>query len=242
MRRGLAVVLTVAAGVAAAEERQVLKPAGSDESASRRLEDGSYMLKAGTKIPLTLSNSISSKNAAPGDGVYLQTLVPVAVDGRIVIPAGTYVNGAVTNAKRPGKVKGKGELAIRFDMLMFPSGKVVHLNGRIGALDGDNPGDLDRKEDKVSSAGSGARDAMVVGGTTVAGTAMGNWIGDTGKAAGIGAASGAAAGLGAVLLTRGPEATLRRGSTVEMVLNRDLRIMPDEGGAGSVVRPSRPRR
>ena len=238
MRPGV-LVWIVAAAIAGAEERQVLKPSEGTQGVSRRLEDGSYLLKAGTKIPLSLSNSISSKNAAPGDGVYLQTLIPIAVDGRIVIPAGTYVNGTVTNARRPGKVKGKGELAIRFDTLMFASGTAVDLNGKIGALDGDNPGDLDRKEDKVSSQGSEMRDAMVVGGASLAGAAMGNWIGDSGLNSGIGAASGAAAGLGAVLFTRGPEATLRRGSTVEMVLNRDLRL---NAPGDSVGRPPRQRR
>jgi type IV secretion system protein VirB10 len=40
--------------------------------------------------------------------------------------------------------------------------------------------------------------------------------------AGIGAAAGATAGLAGVLLTRGPEAVLAKGSTIEMVLDRPL--------------------
>jgi type IV secretion system protein VirB10 len=40
--------------------------------------------------------------------------------------------------------------------------------------------------------------------------------------AGIGGAAGAAAGIAGVLLTRGPEAILAKGSTVEMVLDRPL--------------------
>jgi type IV secretion system protein VirB10 len=39
---------------------------------------------------------------------------------------------------------------------------------------------------------------------------------------GIGAAAGAAAGLVGVLASRGPEAVLARGSTLEMVLDRPL--------------------
>jgi type IV secretion system protein VirB10 len=38
----------------------------------------------------------------------------------------------------------------------------------------------------------------------------------------IGLGTGAAAGLVSVLMTRGPDATLLRGSTVEMVLDRPL--------------------
>ncbi len=40
--------------------------------------------------------------------------------------------------------------------------------------------------------------------------------------AGIGAAAGAAAGIAGVLITRGPDAVLAKGSTVEMILDRPL--------------------
>ena len=43
-----------------------------------------------------------------------------------------------------------------------------------------------------------------------------------GLGAGVGAAAGAAAGLAGVLLTRGPDAVLAKGSTIEMVLDRPL--------------------
>jgi hypothetical protein len=41
---------------------------------------------------------------------------------------------------------------------------------------------------------------------------------------GIGSGIGAAIGLGTVLLTRGEEVRLYQGTTVEMVINRQLRI------------------
>jgi type IV secretion system protein VirB10 len=40
--------------------------------------------------------------------------------------------------------------------------------------------------------------------------------------AGIGAAAGAAAGLAAVMFTRGPEAVLAKGTTIEMMLDRTV--------------------
>jgi len=46
--------------------------------------------------------------------------------------------------------------------------------------------------------------------------------------AGIGAGAGAAAGMVAVLFTRGPEAELSKGSTIEMVLDRPLTFAADE--------------
>ena len=210
--------LLILTGLAVAALAQPARPA------NRLLDDGSAILAAGTRIPLTVMSTVSSKNAAPGDQVYLRTMVPIAVDGRIVIPEGAFVQGTITESKRPGKVSGKGELSLRFDSLMFRDGRSVDLSGRIGAMDGDNPGTLDRAEGKIASDGAAGRDAMIVGGSAIGGTAMGNWIGGQGRDAAIGAGAGAAAGAVAVLLTRGPEAMLRKGSSVDMVLSRDIRF------------------
>jgi type IV secretion system protein VirB10 len=45
---------------------------------------------------------------------------------------------------------------------------------------------------------------------------------------GIGSAAGAAAGLASIFATRGPNVVLPRGSTLELVLERDLRYESDE--------------
>jgi type IV secretion system protein VirB10 len=46
--------------------------------------------------------------------------------------------------------------------------------------------------------------------------------------AAIGAAAGAAAGLAGVLSSRGPDVVLPRGTTMELVLDRDLRFTEAE--------------
>lgn len=190
-----------------------------------RIVDGnSALLAAGTRIPLTVMSTVSSKNAAPGDQVYLRTMVPVAVEGRVVIPEGAFVQGTITESKRPGKVKGKGELSLRFDSLMFSDGRSVDLAGRIGSMSGDNPGTLDRAEGKVTSDGAGGRDTIMVAAPAAGGAMMGHWIGGEGRDAAIGGGAGAAAGAMAVLLTRGPEAMLRKGASVDLVLSREIRV------------------
>ena len=63
--------------------------------------------------------------------------------------------------------------------------------------------------------------------TTVTGTGVGAIAGGA-KGAGIGAGIGGLAGLGAVLLTRGPEAELPRGSTLDVVLERALILESDQ--------------
>jgi hypothetical protein len=189
--------------------------------------EGQYEVVQGTKIPLGLINSISTKHSAPGDRVYLETVFPVVLDGRMVIPPGSYVAGTVTQVKRPGRVKGRGELYIRFDSLTLPNGVTRDFRARVASLDGRGSETLDREEGKIRSDSNKGGDARTVGETTVTGASVGAIAGGAGAGrfgmgAGIGAAAGAAAGLIGVLATRGPDAVLARGSTVEMVLDRDL--------------------
>jgi type IV secretion system protein VirB10 len=183
-----------------------------------------YVVEPGTKIPLSLINTISTKHSAEGDRVYLETAFPVLVNGKIVIPVGSYVAGTVTQIKKPGRMAGRGELYVRFDSLTLPNGVTRDFRARLGGVDGQTAGELDRSEGKVRSEGNKAGDARSVGEAAGAGASIGviagSAAGHTGMGAGIGAAAGAAAGLVGVLATRGPDAVLARGSTVEMVLDR----------------------
>ena len=187
---------------------------------------------AGTTVPLSLINAISTKHSQPGDRVYLETAFPVVVNGKIVIPVGSYVNGTITEIKKPGRVKGRGELYVRFDSLMLPNGVTRDFRSRMENVDASSQGAMDRGEGKVKSEGNRAGDARTVAETTATGASIGAIAGSAashvGMGLGIGAGAGAAAGLIGVLATRGPDAVLFRGSTIEMVLDRPLTFAPAE--------------
>jgi hypothetical protein len=197
-------------------------PAAAEKSSGEK----TYTVQAGTRIPLSMINSVSTKSAAEGERIYLETVFPILVDGRVVIPPGSYVAGTVTHTKRPGRVKGRGELYVRFDSLILPNGVVRDFRSRIGSLDGRASEELDKSEGKIKSEGDKSGDARTVGEATAAGASVGALAGSVGghagMGAGIGAAAGAAGGLMGVLLSRGPEAVLAKGSTLEMVLDRPL--------------------
>src|SRR4051794_124177 len=212
-------------------------PGADDQSAN------SVTVVPGTKIPLSMINSISTKHAAEGDRIYLETVFPVMVNGKIVIPPGSYVAGTVTQVKRAGRVKGKGELYIRFDSLTLPNGTTRDFRGRIGQLDGRATEQLDKTEGKIESEGNKGADAQRIGEVAAAGASIGAISGGIGNhagmGAGIGAAAGAAAGLATVLLTRGPEAVLAKGTTLEMVLDRPL-VFDEKELESSSMRSGRP--
>ena len=189
-------------------------------------EHQSYTVAAGTRIPLGLINSVSTKNSVAGDRIYLETVFPIVIDSHIVIPPGSYVQGTVTEVKRPGRVKGRGELYVRFDTLTLPNGVTRDFRSRLGAVDARADEKLDEKEGVVKGDSNKGGDTRVMGETAASGASIGAIAGaaagHAGLGAGIGGAAGAAAGLAGVLLTRGPEAMLAKGSTVEMVLDRPL--------------------
>ncbi|HEX3879477.1 MAG TPA: hypothetical protein VHW24_20985 [Bryobacteraceae bacterium] len=201
----------------------------------------SYTVSAGSKVPLSLINSISTKHSEPGDRVYLETAFPVLSRGRIVIPVGSYVAGTVTEIKKPGRIKGRGELYVRFDSLTLPNGVTRDFTSRMGTMDASSSGKLDRQEGKVVSEGNKAGDVTTVAETTATGASIGGIAGAIaqhgGMGLGIGAGAGAAAGIIAVLASRGPDAILAKGSTVEMILDRPVTFTDTELNFGPYQAP-----
>jgi hypothetical protein len=181
----------------------------------------------GTHIPLVLHNAISTRSARPGDPVYFETLFPVMIDGHVVIPAGSYVSGEVSESKRPGRVKGRGELMIRLKTLILPNAYMVNLNA-VPSNAGTGGNETTDNEGKIIGDSNKGGDVGTIAKTTAAGAGIGAIAGRGAAGAGIGAGVGAAAGLLAVLLTRGPEAELPRGSTVEAVLDRAIVLDADK--------------
>lgn len=217
-------------------------PSQPDQPGFKRQETappGSFVIEPGTRILLNMINSISTKTASVGDRIYLETAFPVLSNGKVVIPQGSWVQGTVTQVKRPGRVKGKGELYVRFDSLTLPNGVTRDFRVRIGAMDGRSTEDVDREEGKIKAPGNKKGDATTVAETAGAGAGIGTIAGvasgHRGMGAGIGGAAGAAAGLAGVLLSRGPDATLTKGTTMEMVLDRPLSFRESELDFSHVV-------
>ncbi len=218
------VLATSALSFAQVDAPKSVEPASALRT--REAPEDAVTVPRGTRVPLALINSVSTKHALPGDKIYLESVYPVAIDGRILIPPGTYISGSVTRTKRPGRVKGKGEMFLRFEQMILPNGTIRDFTGRIGQLDGRSPEGLEREEGKINSEGNKGEDAGTVAQTTAAGASIGVIAGaaanNAGMGLGLGAAAGAAAGLAGVFLTRGPDVMLERGTQLDMVLDRDL--------------------
>lgn len=108
---------------------------------------------------------------------------------------------------------------------------------------GTGGGETTDKEGKIKGDTDKSSDAGTVMKTTGAGAGIGAIAGRSAGGAGIGAAAGAAMGLATVLLTRGPELELPRGTSVDIELDRPLYLDPaklnftDLGRASSLPGP-----
>ncbi len=128
-------------------------PAGATPSAPK--PGATVEVPSGTSIPLVLHNGISTHSAKVGDPVYFETLFPIMIAGRVVIPAGSYVSGEVTETKRAGRVKGRAELMIKLNTLILTNGYMVNLNavprsaGTGGGEKVDNEGKVVGDSDKA---------------------------------------------------------------------------------------------
>ena len=204
----------------AAPGKPPLKPAVSAPSAKPAM----IQVPSGTRIPLVLENAISTRTARPGDPVYFETLYPILADGRIVIPAGSYMSGEILKSKKPGRIKGRGLLVLKLTQLILPNGYTVSLTGTPSDA-ATGGGETMNREGGLKGPGAKAQDAGEIIRSTVYGGVIGAAAGGsvTGARAGLGI--GAVAGLLGVLLTRGPNAQMPRGTTLDVVLDHPVELL-----------------
>jgi hypothetical protein len=185
------------------------------------------VIPAGSKVPLSLAQAISTKNAREGDAVYAQTVFPFVLNDHILIPSGTYIQGKISHTEPAGHAKKRAEILIHFTTLIYPSGYTVMLPASVENTPGadnkgvkDNEGTIQQDKDteqRVEDAAKGA----AVGGTvgSIGGVAAGGLNG-----ARIGGAAGIAAGVAWALLKHGPELKLDVGTSIEMEIQRDITV------------------
>ncbi len=178
-------------------------------------------IPAGTKVPLALKHAISTKGAREGDAVYAQTTFPVVLNDRILIPAGTYVQGKISHVQRAGRVKGRAEVLMHFTTLIYPSGYTVVLPGSVENVPGADKTSMKDQEGTIRQDSQTGQKVGTVAGTAATGAVVGAVTGG-GKGALIGGGIGGGVGTAIAMLTRGNDVKLDAGTTLEMVIQRDV--------------------
>jgi hypothetical protein len=186
-----------------------------------------WLVPSGTKIPVVLKHAISTKSAKPGDPIYAQTTFPVVIDERVMIPAGTYVQGTIASVTRPGRVKGRAELLFHFTTLIYPNGYTVLLPGAVDQIPGQEHSKIKDQEGTVQQEGQKGKDAGTIATSAGTGASIGALGTRTVKGAAIGGVGGAAVGTLITLLSRGSDLHIDQGTAVDMILHRDVQLSAD---------------
>jgi hypothetical protein len=165
-------------------------------------------IPAGTVLPVVLETSVGSDTSHVEQPVRGSLRRAIHIRGTEALPPGTVLFGHVTRAQRPGKVKGRGVIAMRFDAL-------------------DAPG---RGHERISTAtvsrmapATKEKDALEILAPAAGGAVVGRLVGGK-KGAAEGALIGGGAGTAYVLSTRGKDIRLGRGASLAVRLTAPVTV------------------
>jgi hypothetical protein len=217
--RSASALLVLLAGIAAAQSTLV----PSSAAPAIEAEKLTLNIPAGTRIPLSLKQAISTKTAKDGDPVYAETAFPFVVNERVVIPAGTYIQGRIERAQRGGHVKGRAEVLIHFTSMVYPNGYTVMLGGSVENTPGADKTSVKDSEGTIQQDSDAGKKAKEAAGTATTGAVIGA-VTDGAKGAGIGAGVGGVAGVAIGMLSRGADVRLEPGTSIEMEIQREVTV------------------
>lgn len=167
---------------------------------------------AGTVLRLRLNRGFGS-DSRPEAPVSATLLNPIVIDGRTALREGSVASGYVAEAVRPGKVKGRGRVAVRFTRIS-PAGFQERYN-------------METRSWVAVAPATKKQDALTIGAPAAGGAAIGAIVGGK-KGAGIGALAGGGAGTAVVLSTRGKDVHIGPGTTLAIRLVAPLTVTVPE--------------
>ena len=140
-------------------------------------ESVSSTIPRDTPVQVRVDDSIDTRSSRVGDPFTATLSVPIEVEGRTVVPAGTQFSGHITAAAASGRLKGRAFLGLRLDSFRLDKREYPIQTSSVNRV----------------SAAHKKRNALLIGGGAGLGAAIGAIAGG-GKGALIGAGAGAGAG------------------------------------------------
>ena len=228
----LAGAISLRCGFSQTSQANASTPQAPPENAPTAPAEPTLVVPAETAIPLRLMNTINSRTAQTGQALYCETIFPITVGNRIVIPRGSSVKGSITSVVRPGRGKRKAQIGLRFETLVLPNGTTLPLRATLSGFGGTGKEEFQPKEAKIEGASSKGEDVGKVAETTITGTELGAIVGaadrSVGKGLGIGSLAGAGGGVIWVLASRKKEIVLPSGTDFELQLRAPLTFSRDD--------------
>lgn len=163
----------------------------------------SVTIPAGTSVAVTFGEMITSETAQVGDNVTATLKSPLIAGDRVAFPAGSRVQGQVSDVKpaTKGFKDTGGALSISFNKIVAPDGHSASIAAGFTKL----------------AEGSAGKKAAIIGGSAAGGALLGKVLGKDSKGAAlIGGAIGTAVAGG----TKGKESIINADEEVSVNLER----------------------
>ena len=164
-------------------------------------------------VRFVVETTVTTQFARAGDPVALRVSDAFVIDG-IGIPRGSRASGVVARATRPGRIRGRGSLAIEITSVSRPDGTPVPVSGRIVALPWARPQRLPPEVEGPILLGMAAGYATAALISKVTDPRSEETIVSSGIVAGL------TTGILAGVLKRGNDLALVRGAVIEVPIRR----------------------
>jgi outer membrane lipoprotein SlyB len=174
----------------------------------------SYTLAPGTRIDATTTSTISSQHGVAGDGFTALVVSDVRDSGgTIVIPAGSVMQGSVTEVSPASSDRSAGTLTLAVSTVT------------VGATPYGVDATIDSLMTVNDTRGVEKADVARTVGGAAAGAILGKVIGGNSKGTIIGAVAGAATGAAVSALVKDMDIVLPEGSHLMLTLKQPLTVM-----------------
>ncbi len=183
--------------------------------------DDVVSVQQGDTLDIKIASILGDGLNVEGDEFFGKLSKDYTVNGKLLLPKGTVVHGAIeaiTPARRMGR---NGHIAMKFDYLITPDGREIPIEGGSSTL--------------KSKAGETATAVAKVAGFTLGGGVIGSIVAlragglalaaaSSGYSLGIGAGIGAAGGLAMGLMHKGESALLQPNTELKIKLQDDMKL------------------
>ncbi len=170
-------------------------------------------LSAGARFDIAATDTISSRTARPGETFTARAVEDVKnAAGQVVIPAGSVVNGNITDVKPAPNPRTPGTLTLSVASVTV-GGKTYPIEASVDSLETVHKG-----------RGVTSGDAAKVGAGAVAGAVLGRVLGGNKKGTIIGGIVGGAAGAAAANATKDSDIVLPAGAHIIIRLTKALAV------------------
>jgi hypothetical protein len=167
----------------------------------------SVTIPSGTSIQVRLQDALDSSVNQSGDIFRAILDQDVELDGAVVAPRGSSMEGTLSNVARSGRTRGRATMSLRLTSITI-GGKDYPMQTEVLAFEAEPTTKKDATKVGIG-AGIGAVIGAIAGG---------------GKGAAIGAAAGAGAGGATVLATRGDEVKFDPEQQFSFVLSESVAV------------------